>query len=141
MSSAQYILRTHQLRHTASRADILDMFRLHQGALSEPEIERGMKDNCDRVTIYRTLNTFLEKGIIHKVLDDAGAMKYALCAADCEHEGMHNHDHVHFKCEKCGLTNCLDHARMPDISLPTGYQIHEVNVLIQGICPECRARQ
>lgn len=137
MSRSQHILRDHQLRHTASRADILDMFMLHRGALSEPEIERAMKENCDRVTIYRTLNTFLEKGILHKVLDDAGAMKYALCAADCGEDSMHSHDHVHFKCEKCGMTNCLQNARLPEIALPAGYRVHEVNVLIQGICPAC----
>ncbi len=137
MSRALHILQNHQLRQTSSRAEILDMFILHQGALSEPEIERGMKDNCDRVTIYRTLNTFLEKGILHKVLDDSGAMKYALCAPGCGEGDAHNHDHVHFKCEKCGLTNCLENARLPKIALPPGYKAREVNVLIQGVCPAC----
>ena len=138
MSKSLHILRTHQLRQTLSRAGILDMFIRHQGALSEPEIERGMKDDCDRVTIYRTLNTFLEKGILHKVLDDSGAMKYALCTPDCGEGTLHNHDHVHFKCEVCGLTNCLENARLPEISLPAGYQAREVNVLIQGTCPACK---
>ena len=137
MSKALHILQHHQLRQTSARAEILDMFFRRQGALSEPEIERAMKDYCDRVTIYRTLNTFLEKGILHKVLDDSGAMKYALCASDCGEGDAHNHDHVHFKCEMCGLTNCLESARLPKIALPQGYKVREVNVLIQGVCPAC----
>lgn len=138
MSQAQHILRNHALRHTSSRAGILDMFMNHQVALSEPEIERAMKDSCDRVTIYRTLSTFLEKGIVHKVLDDSGAMKYALCASDCAEGSLHSHDHVHFKCDACGNTNCLENVRMPNIDLPKGYLVQEVNVLLQGLCPECQ---
>ncbi|MEZ4827986.1 MAG: transcriptional repressor [Bacteroidia bacterium] len=137
MSSVSQILRSHSLRVTDSRNAILEVFFQREVALSESEIESALLHNCDRVTIYRTLSTFLEKGIVHKVLDDAGAMKYALCPTDCLEGHDHHHDHIHFKCEVCGNTSCVEQVRIPAIQLPVGYKLTEVNVLLQGICPRC----
>jgi Fur family ferric uptake transcriptional regulator len=135
MIQASQLLRTHQLRHTESRIEILGLFFSHKCALSQPEIEKAI-DSCDRVTIYRTLSTFLEKGILHKVLDDAGSMKYALCPASCQ-TYHHNHEHVHFKCGECGDTTCLEDIQIPPVALPTGYALHAMNLLLQGTCPKC----
>lgn len=135
------VLAAYELRHTAPRTTILDMFLRSGVALSQPEIERTLQTICDRVTIYRTLNTFLDKGILHKVLDDAGAMKYALCPPACRHERhitQHHHDHAHFKCSVCGNTNCLNDVSVRLPALPDGFSVNEVNILLQGICPNCK---
>lgn len=137
MSTVQDILQTHQLRRTDSRKKILQAF-IDQGiALSEPEIEHLLaeSESCDRVTIYRNLSTFLEKGIIHKVLDDSGAMRYALYDHPCD--ASSHHDHVHFKCTSCGETRCLNKVHVPEISLPEGYSFQEVNLLVKGVCASC----
>jgi Fur family ferric uptake transcriptional regulator len=104
-------------------------------ALSHSDIENEIDDNLDRVTVYRTLKTFLKKGLIHKVLDDQGSLKYALCRENCSSK-EHHHDHIHFKCSRCGQTNCLD-IDVPKVKLPKEYRIQEVNFLIQGICYQC----
>lgn len=137
MSQSTNILSRNKLRRTAPRQAVLDVFVKEQMALSQPELEHLLKESCDRVTIYRTLTTFLEKGLIHKVLDDAGAAKYALCAHDCDSDHTHNHNHVHFKCEQCGQTRCLDDVHVPAFSLPKGYKVNETNVLLQGLCSDC----
>lgn len=128
-------LKDHKLRSTTCREDVLITFLNQEIALSHGDIENQLKDRFDRVTIYRTLKTFLEKGIIHKVLDDEG-IRYALCKDYCK-EHDHHHDHVHFKCTQCGKTNCLEKVHVPAIQLPDGYRTQEVNLLIQGMCPEC----
>jgi Fur family transcriptional regulator, ferric uptake regulator len=134
---ARNTLKEYALRHTGCREDILGVFYKNQYALSHSDLEVTLNDRFDRVTIYRTLKTFLDKGILHKVLDDVGGTKYALCKTDeCSHE-EHHHDHVHFKCTECGLTNCLDEVHIPSISLPQGYQRIEINMLVQGVCPNC----
>lgn len=130
-------LKEHHLRTTSCREDILKTFFNRNTALSHGDLEGALKDRFDRVTIYRTLKTFLEKGIIHKVLDDEG-MRYALCKERCS-EDNHHHDHVHFKCSACGETNCLENLHVPAVSLPTGYRVQEVNLLIQGLCADCAA--
>jgi Fur family transcriptional regulator, ferric uptake regulator len=128
-------LKEHNLRTTSCREDTLGTFLNREIALSHGDLESALGDRFDRVTIYRTLKTFLEKGIIHKVLDDEG-MRYALCRERCS-EHNHHHDHVHFKCNECGQTNCLENLHIPAVQLPKGYKAQEVNLLIQGLCASC----
>jgi len=130
------ILKSYDIRKTGSRLDILRQFTEHQHALSQPYLEKALDDQYDRVTIYRTLTLYQEKGLIHTVLDDSGAMKYALCRDTCSH-AHHNHDHVHFKCNDCGQTTCLDEVLIPRLSLPSGYIPQEQNLLITGVCDQC----
>jgi Fur family ferric uptake transcriptional regulator len=134
-AASDHLLKDFRLRTTASRQAILHLFLQKNYALSHGDIENAIDDSLDRVTVYRTLKTFLDKGLIHKVLDDQGSLKYALCNDPCN-AGTHHHDHVHFKCTKCGQTNCLD-VTVPPIKLPKGYKMKEVNLLIQGICELC----
>ncbi|WNJ20822.1 Fur family transcriptional regulator [Pontibacter sp. G13] len=137
MEDLRQFLKHHALRFTPSRADMLQVLMQHSNAMSQREIESAMKGPCDRVTIYRNLSSFLDKGIIHKVLDNEGVMKYAICSPQCS-DGSHHHDHVHFKCLQCGDTTCVDEVKIPAVALPEGYQLQEVNMLLQGLCPKCR---
>lgn len=133
---AERILQTNHLRNTAGRAEVLDTFLVHDHALAHRDIEEKLSSQLDRVTLYRTLKTFLDKGIIHKVLDDTGNIKYALCGEACPEE-EHNHNHVHFKCTSCGHTMCLEQVLIPSVSLPRGYRYAEANLLIHGVCDKC----
>lgn len=132
------ILKDHNLRVTSCRRDVLKSFIDRQEALSHSDLEEELKDNFDRVTIYRTLKTFLDSDLIHKVLDDSGATKYALCSHDHDHSNAnHQHNHVHFKCEKCGKTNCIEEISLPVVELPDGFVNKDMSLLIQGICNKC----
>ncbi|UII22460.1 Fur family transcriptional regulator [Fulvivirga ligni] len=129
------ILNDYKLKSTPCRSEVLQLLISNEHALSHSDIETKIDDSHDRVTVYRTLKSFLSKGIIHKVLDDEGITKYALCH-ECSKE-EHHHEHVHFKCEHCGQTQCLDNVKIPDIALPQGFKSKEKNVLIQGLCNQC----
>ena len=135
MLSSDRLLKSFDMRSTPSRLEILKLFLNKEYALSHGDIEKEVSNSLDRVTVYRTLKTFLDKGLIHKVLDDEGSLKYALCTEACSSAG-HHHDHVHFKCTTCGQTNCLD-IELPGIRLPKGYRPQEFNILVQGICQKC----
>ncbi|QHT66043.1 transcriptional repressor [Rhodocytophaga rosea] len=134
------ILKEYDLRNTSCREEILDLFLQRNFALSHADIESTIHEDFDRVTVYRTLKTFLDKGLIHKVLDDEGVTKYALCKEKCSHT-EHHHEHVHFKCMTCGLTNCLDSVLIPSISLPAGYSLSETSLLVQGTCQDCNQKR
>ena len=137
MLRTEDLLKEHGLRLTDSRLKILDVFLTSGHALSHADIEKKMNESLDRVTVYRTLTSFLDKGLVHKVIDDSEASKYALCHNDCSsHE--HHDNHVHFKCNSCGTSNCLNEISIPKINLPKGYQLAEANLLIEGICPNCK---
>lgn len=130
------ILKENNLRVTSCRRDVLATFIGRKVALSHSDLEEALKESFDRVTIYRTLKTFLDSDLIHKVLDDSGTTKYALCTHEHD-EPHHDHEHVHFKCEVCGNTNCIQEINLPKISLPEGYISKETNLLVQGICKNC----
>lgn len=132
------LLKDFRLRTTQTRQEILHLFLRRDYALSHGDIEKEVDSSLDRVTVYRTLKTFLDKGLIHKVLDDEGSLKYALCNEACSVAG-HHHNHVHFKCTKCGQTNCLTNVEIPVVKLPKGYKSKEINLLIQGVCEDCSA--
>lgn len=135
--SSSYSLSDFDLRPTHCRLDVLSTFQGFDYALSQGDIEQKLSDKYDRVTIYRTLKTFLTQGLLHKVLDDNGGVKYALCKELC-HQGDHQHDHVHFKCNQCGQTTCLETVHIPSIVLPAGFSKQESNLLIQGVCNSCQ---
>ncbi len=138
----KHTLKAYSLRQTECREEILAIFLNKAHALAHADVETQMSEKFDRVTVYRTLKTFLDKGLIHKVLDDEGSIKYALCKDNCHQDDHHHHhDHVHFKCSSCGLTTCLDHVVIPAVVLPEGYKRVETNLLVQGVCKDCNAKQ
>lgn len=138
VKKAEKILKKINLRITESRLDILDFFQGQEFALSHADIESALSGKFDRVTIYRTLKSFLEKGLIHKVLDDSGNLKYAACKTLCKPEiELHQHQHAHFKCTTCGQTTCLEEVEIPEVVLPIGFAVSEANLLMQGTCADC----
>jgi len=133
--STQEILKGSKLRITNSRTQVLNFFLKQKYAVPHSDIELEL-EALDRVTIYRTLNTFLEKGLIHEVNDGSGAIKYAVCAEHC-HEGHHHDNHVHFRCMKCKQTRCLESMVIPQMDLPQGYTFQQANLVIEGLCADC----
>ena len=134
-SRIHQVLKKYHLRNTNCRSSILALFIEKDMAMSHADVEAYLSPDFDRVTLYRTLKTFLDKGLLHKVLDDTGGLKYALCK-ECT-ETHHHHEHVHFKCVACQRITCIDYLKIPPIALPAEYQPAEFNLLVQGLCPEC----
>src|SRR5437763_14736778 len=124
-----------QLSSTESRRKILSLFLNEGDALTHGDIKKRVGETFDRVTIYRTLQTFEEKGIIHSIPTADNSILYALCK-ECE-EGHHHDDHVHFICTNCEKTICLDDVVSPKIDLPEGYVAESVQVVSKGIFKEC----
>lgn len=123
---------------TSSRKKILDVFLASENALAHQDVEASCGDEFDRVTIYRTLQTFLEKGIIHTIPTTDNAIKYALCNDDCISSGHHHDDHVHFICDACSKTFCLDGVAIPSVKLPSGFSTKGINMVVNGVCRSCK---
>lgn len=130
------VLRKNHLSVTASRKKILHLFLEQPGALAHGDIEKKAGEKFDRVTVYRTLQTFLDKGIIHSIPTADNSIRYALCKDECG-EGHHHDHHIHFVCTQCHNTYCLDDVVTPDIKLPKGYSTTHVEVVVDGICKNC----
>ena len=130
------ILKRNQLSVTESRCRILELFRNNQGALAHADIEKKTGEHFDRVTIYRTLQTFVEKGIVHTIPTADNSVLYALCKEECS-AGHHHDNHVHFICDDCGTTYCLENITIPALNLPKGFVIKRTDVVASGICDRC----
>ena len=130
-------LKRHNLSVTESRKRILQIFLEEKGALAHGDIEKRAGEKFDRVTIYRTLQTFLEKGIIHSIPTADNAIRYALCKDQCS-SGHHHDHHIHFICNNCQRTYCLDDVVTPEIKMPKGYQASHVEVVVEGVCKDCK---
>ncbi|MBI2731195.1 MAG: transcriptional repressor [Sphingobacteriales bacterium] len=135
-TNLEKILRDKSLSVTDGRKKILTLFLNSKGALSHADIERRSGEHFDRVTIYRTLQTFVEKGIVHTIPTDDNTIMYALCKDGCA-ENHHHDDHIHFMCTSCGKTECLNEVHIPEIRIPAGYLTKETQIVIKGICKEC----
>jgi Fe2+/Zn2+ uptake regulation proteins len=131
------ILRKNQLSVTGSRQRILELFLMSNGALAHADIEKKTGEKFDRVTVYRTLQTFLEKGIIHTIPTPDNTVLYALCHDDCS-EGHHHDNHVHFVCQQCGTTTCLPDVTIPEVKLPKGFLPEDYQMVVTGLCKSCQ---
>lgn len=131
------LLRISKLSVTDTRVKVLDLFFNSSGALEHNDFEKLDGAAFDRVTIYRTLQTFLDKGIIHKIPTTDTSIHYALCKDNCS-EHHHQDHHIHFKCDHCDETLCLEDISIPSIQLPNGYAASNVEVIVSGVCPNCK---
>jgi Fur family ferric uptake transcriptional regulator len=131
------ILKRNGLSVTASRTKILDLFLAAEGALAHADIEKNTDAAYDRVTVYRTLQTFVEKGIVHQIPTTDNSILYALCKQDCG-EGHHHDNHVHFVCNQCEKTFCLDDVIVPEVKLPKGFTPVEASMIVSGVCIDCK---
>jgi Fur family ferric uptake transcriptional regulator len=132
------LLEKHNLKKTPARLRVLSLLASKNVATSQPDLESVMLD-VDRVTLYRILSAFEEKGIIHKIFNLEGTANYALCS-DCE-EHHHRDEHVHFNCINCKNVFCLNDLDLPALNLPEGFQIENFTLYATGLCSRCSKKQ
>jgi Fur family transcriptional regulator, ferric uptake regulator len=137
MNNLLDILKKNQLSVTDSRKKILGLFLNSAGALAHADIEKNTGEIFDRVTVYRTLQSFVDKGIIHNIPTTDNSILYALCKDNCE-AGHHHDNHVHFICTECSKTICLDDVVIPEVKLPKGFKPKDAEMVVSGVCGDCK---
>ena len=120
-------------RNTTAKTEIQALIVSSSVALSHSEIQKLLEGLCDRVTIYRVLERLLVEGIIHKIINVDGVVKYAGCHS---RSVKHSHNHIHFSCQKCKSVTCLEDVQ-PSYNLPKNYKVSEMNFTLSGLCPQC----
>src|SRR5690554_3310720 len=60
------ILRDKNLRVTPFRKEVLEIFLENEHAISIQDIEEALVE-FDRITLYRTIKSFTNKGVIHEI--------------------------------------------------------------------------
>lgn len=133
------MLRDAGLKRTPVRLDVLEMLLHDKQPLSAAQILAKLPKGTDNVTLYRTLKTFAEKKLLHRVRGDDQVWRYGL--GDLDSSG---HEHAHFVCDACGTVECL--PENPVVEKPvkqagirSGYRVAYSEVLVHGTCPDCHS--
>jgi Fur family transcriptional regulator, ferric uptake regulator len=135
MKNIEQQLQKYKIRSTAMRILVYQFIASQNNAISLTAVEAHF-EKSDRTTLYRTLKTFEEKGLVHQIDDGTGIPKYALCKHE-HHSEKHNDLHLHFHCTTCGETVYLTEHQIPQINLPQGFLAQDMNMLVKGICDKC----
>ena len=127
-------LEAKEIRPTANRILILDALDNASNPVSLSDLETKI-ESMDKSSIFRTLTLFLEKDIVHSFEDGRGIINYELCTEEghCDHSDAH----IHFYCELCHRSYCMEHIDLDWVKVPDGFTPKAYSFVIKGICPQC----
>lgn len=123
------------VKPTANRILVYRKLASANGPMSLSDLEQSML-SLDKSSIFRVLTLFIEHDAVHTFSDGRGVLHYELCnsTGTCNHRD----NHLHFYCESCQQSFCLEDIPLPSIELPEGYVPHSISFVIKGECPQCR---
>ena len=128
------LLSEHGIKPTSNRIVVVRALALSPRPLTLAELEMKIL-SIDKSGIFRAVTLFRDHHLVHAIEDGMGALRYELCHS---HGGDDDDDlHVHFFCERCQRTFCLDGVPVPQVAVPPGYHVHFASHLVRGVCPEC----
>lgn len=134
------ILEGAEIQPTPARLAILSLFASHAQPLDIGTIltmltgSKSTRD-IDRATVFRTLNTFVARGLVQKLEFNEGKARYELAG-----KGHHNHT----ICTVCGVVACIDECNLDtierEIEKSSGFKSTLHRAEFFGICSACQNR-
>jgi len=124
------------LRITPARTAVLNALRLAGRPLSHADVEAALPVQLDRVTLYRTLESFVEVGLAARTVGADRVGRFAFVDGSVDH-----HEHAHFLCDDCGRSVCLPTPVPRPASLPKGFAVTSTDLSFHGHCADCQAPQ
>lgn len=128
-------LRAAGLRATAARVAILkalEFDRRHPTAEMLLESLHGHIPSLSMSTVYATLESFLQRGLIHRIAGTSGRLRV---------DGT-KQDHDHAVCRSCGDVFDIDRERLrrpkPPRELPHGLQVTNLHIQYEVVCSPCQ---
>jgi len=122
---------------TSQRLAVLDILLKATMPLSVNTIRQALetKASIDKVTVYRILSLFRQRGIIREIASAGGANYFEIAT-------LENPLHPHFSCRNCGAFTCLaplPFTQAPELILSKDdYSIDHIEINISGLCACCR---
>jgi len=132
--SIDNLLGSVKLRRTGPRRTILEVLLSAKRPQTVDEIMTAMSKRCaNKVTVYRTLESMVGAGLVHRAFVHKRAEHFEL-ADRCTDVQCH----PHFTCRKCGVTRCLVGVSAPLVrGLEKGFILQRQQIRLEGICPAC----
>ncbi len=132
------LLNSADLRRTGPRVAILSVLLHTRKPLSQDQIAAKLAPTIpNKVTIYRTLESFCKAGLVHRAFMHKRAWHFELADRCTESQC-----HPHFACKKCGVISCLVGLSVSIVEgLKKGFEIHRQQVQLEGLCPRCGGKK
>jgi Fur family transcriptional regulator, ferric uptake regulator len=129
------ILKDCHLKLTGQRLEILKVIISNSLPFSIQDIKNKLKKNIDLVTIYRFIDILNGNNLISEVYNSEGTRYFELSC-------IHNPNHPHFICKKCGKIYCIkDFLIEKDLEINKNmiknYQVSNISINLSGICNSC----
>jgi Fur family transcriptional regulator, peroxide stress response regulator len=131
------MLRARDLRPTSQRLVILQYLSRENAHLKPEDVVQSVNQEfpaASRATVYNTLHSLVEAGLVNEVPAEDGGRYYEL------NRGPHHH----FVCEYCGSIEdvSLEQMKAPEFPDLPGFRVESVEVTLRGACsrPECLSR-
>jgi Fur family ferric uptake transcriptional regulator len=134
------LLRARGLRRMPSRIAVLAVLEPVDGHLSVADIHQRILEVTpagtqppDLATVYRTVTTLVEQGVLHALTVEGGVSTY----------GLAERPHHHAVCTNCGtiievpaqrLSTALEHA----IEGSSFTLSDQAGLTLHGLCPDCQ---
>ncbi len=128
-------LNERDIKATSSRIQLLNVLASNPNPMQCKEIENQWDSKIDRVTLYRTLKTLVDKEIIKKIEINENITCYNFLSQESTKT-----EHAHFHCQKCDKVICLMDYKNEPKPLPEGFIQLKTNVIIEGICKNCNSK-
>lgn len=132
------ILARKGVKPTANRILVMKELMKVSHSVNIADLEFSLGFSMDKASIFRVIELFAEKDVVHVIEDGSRSLKYELCHSGKKHSIADQH--IHFYCERCKETFCFETVRVPMIDIPDGFSPHSVNYMVKGICPKCNKR-
>ena len=131
---ARHMLKETGLYCTEARVVVLKVLMEATCPLRQDQINGELAHRVlNKVTVYRTLESLEEAGLVHRAFMHNRAWHFEL-ADHCSEKQCH----PHFTCTNCGVTYCLTDISLPMAKIPQkGFVISRQQVRLEGLCPAC----
>jgi len=122
---------------TRCRIAVLNMFNLQKEALPTSYIYKYFSGKLDRISVYRALKLFIQKGILLKIPGTEGEIRYLLIQNNNANYATGKTQVAYFVCTCCDQMKVLDEPVFQQFKLPDNLKANQCYFLIEGICKSC----
>ena len=127
-------LKSKDIRPSYQRIKVLEYLYQEEGHPTVEGIFRSLLveiPSLSKVTIYNTLHTLIEAGLVRVVEIDETEKHYDITLTN----------HGHFQCDACGtIYNFNVNIDLVPFDGLNQFQISQKNVYFRGLCPDCLER-
>ena len=132
VESYKQLLEQKGLKKTKVRMALLQHFMSSEHAQSYNDLQAALSNKVDKSTLYRSLTSFEQAGIIHGINYHSGQAKYAFGEPPSQ-----GNEHAHFVCEQCKMVYCMGKLAPLQLNVPKGFKTNKVQAILKGVCSDC----